>query len=114
MKDCLFCNIIKGDIPSAKIFEDEDVYAFSDIRPQAKVHILVVSKAHVADMAHSGALTDKQLSACLRACVRVARECGVEESGYRVVNNCGEDARQTVGHIHFHVLGGERLSERMG
>ena len=114
MKDCVFCKIIKGEIPSTKIFEDEDVYAFADIHPQAKVHVLVVSKTHVADMSHCDALTDKQLSACLRACAKVAKECGVEGKGYRIVNNCGEHACQTVGHIHFHVLGGERLSERMG
>ena len=113
MSNCLFCNIIKGDIPSKKIYEDEDVYAFEDIHPQAAVHALVVSKTHTPDVAHHAVLTDKELAACLRACAKVAKQLGIEESGYRVVNNCGEDARQTVGHIHFHVLGGETLSERM-
>jgi len=114
MKDCLFCKIINGEIPSNKVYENEDVYVFADIHPQAKVHMLVVSKVHVADMAHTDALTDKQLSACLRACAIVAKTCGIHESGYRIVNNSGADARQTVGHIHFHVLGGEQLHERMG
>jgi histidine triad (HIT) family protein len=84
-----------------------------DIHPQAKVHALVVSKTHTPDVAHHAVLTDKELAACLRAAAKVAGQLGIEKSGYRVVNNCGPDACQTVGHIHFHVLGGEKLSERM-
>lgn len=113
MDDCLFCNIINGKIPSTKIYEDEDTYAFEDIHPQAKKHVLVVSKTHIQDVAHHADLTDHELAACLRTCARVAKQIGVEESGYRVVSNCGADACQTVGHIHFHVLGGEPLSSRM-
>ena len=113
MENCLFCKIIKGEIPSKKIYENEDVYAFEDISPQAKVHVLVISKTHTPDLAHHDALTDRELSACLRACAAVAKQVGIQESGYRIVTNCGEDARQSVGHIHFHVLGGERLSDRM-
>ncbi len=113
MENCLFCKIIAGEIPSKRVYEDEDTYAFHDINPQAKVHVLVVSKAHTADVAHAQALTDKQLAACLRTCAKVAQLLGIEESGYRVVTNCGADARQTVGHMHYHVLGGKKLSERM-
>lgn len=113
MDDCLFCKIIRGDIPSQKIDEDEFTYAFADIHPQAKVHALVVSKHHVRDLAENDQLTDQELAACLRACARVAQKLGIQESGYRVVNNCGPDACQTVGHIHFHVIGGEKLAERM-
>ncbi len=113
MDDCLFCKIIKGEIPSKKIYEDEETYAFYDINPQAPVHALVVSKHHVPDMVHNAALSDHQLAACLRSCAVVAKMLGVEESGYRIVNNCGKDACQTVQHIHFHVIGGQPLSERM-
>ena len=113
MENCLFCKIVKGEIPSQKIYENEDVYAFADIHPQAEVHVLVVSKTHTQDLAHHTALTDKELAACLRACDAVAKQMKIQESGYRIVTNCGEDARQSVGHIHFHVLGGERLSDRM-
>ena len=113
MLDCLFCKIIAGDIPSNKIYEDEDTYAFHDINPQASIHALVVSKQHTPDLAHHAQLTDHQLAACLRTCAKVATQLGLEEDGYRVVNNCGDNACQTVKHIHFHVIGGEKLSERM-
>lgn len=113
MDDCLFCQIIKGDIPSRKIYEDEDTFAFHDIHPQARAHALVVSKKHAADLSRNAELSDRELAACLRACAAVARELGLEEGGYRVVNNCGENACQTVRHLHFHVIGGEKLSERM-
>ena len=111
--DCLFCKIIAGEIPSKKVYEDENTYAFHDIAPQAKVHVLVVSKKHTPDLAHADALTDTELAACLRTCAKVADMLGLTEGGYRIVNNCGENACQTVKHIHFHVLGGEKLSERM-
>ena len=112
--DCLFCKIIGGEIPSAKVYEDELVYAFRDINPQAPVHVLVVSKKHTPDVAHAVEdLTDAQLAACLRTCAKVAKDLGLTEGGYRIVNNCGENACQTVKHIHFHILGGQKLSERM-
>ena len=113
MDDCLFCKIIKGEIPSKKIYEDEDTYAFYDIQPQAPKHALVVCKKHTPDVAHNEALSDHELAACLRTCAKVAQLMGVEESGYRIVNNCGDDACQTVKHMHYHVLGGEKLAERM-
>ena len=113
MDDCVFCKIIKGEIPSAKLYEDEDTYAFYDINPQAPKHALVISKAHVPDVAHNALLTDHQLAACLRACAKVAELMGVNETGYRIINNCGDDACQTVHHMHYHILGGAKLSERM-
>ena len=113
MENCLFCKIIAGDISSKKIYEDEDTYAFFDIHPQTKVHALVVSKRHTPDLERNAELSDRELAACLRACATVARQLGLSQSGYRVVSNCGEDACQTVKHLHFHVLGGERMTERM-
>lgn len=113
MQDCLFCKIIAGEIPSAKVYEDEDTYAFRDINPQAPTHVLVVSKKHVPDVAHHEALSDHELAACLRTCARVAEMEGLAQDGYRIVNNCGEKACQTVKHMHYHVLGGEKLAEKM-
>ena len=113
MDDCLFCKIISGAIPSRKIYEDEYTFAFHDINPQAPVHALVVSKRHTADLAHHTELTDAELAACLRTAAKVAALLGIDQSGYRVVNNCGADACQTVHHVHFHVIGGNKLSERM-
>ena len=111
--DTIFHKIKNREIPSEIVFEDEHVFAFRDIAPQAPVHVLVVSKHHTPDVAHNADLTDHQLAACLRTCAKVAKELGLEEGGYRIVNNCGENACQTVKHIHFHVLGGEKLAERM-
>lgn len=113
MDDCLFCKIMKGEIPSKKVYEDEETYAFYDINPQAPAHVLVISKHHTPDVAHADALTDHQLAACLRTCAKVAKLLGVDQSGFRIVNNCGEDACQTVKHIHFHVMGGKKMAERM-
>jgi histidine triad (HIT) family protein len=113
MDGCLFCKIISGEIPSRKIYEDEYTYAFHDIAPQAAVHALVVCKRHTPDLRSHTDLTDTELAACLRAAAKVAQLLGIDQTGYRVVNNCGADACQTVGHVHFHVIGGEKLSERM-
>ena len=113
MENCLFCKIIAGDIPSAKVYEDEMVYAFRDINPQAPTHVLVVPKTHVADVADTDALDDAALAACIRACKKVAVQEGLTERGFRVVSNCGEDACQSVRHLHFHVLGGRKMGETM-
>ena len=112
MDNCLFCKIIKGDIPSAKVYEDEKTYAFRDIAPMAPTHVLVVPKAHVSGMSAIDELDDATLAACLRACKKVA-ELEQLEGGFRTVSNCGADACQSVSHLHFHVLGGKKLSDRM-
>lgn len=113
MDDCLFCKIIKGDIPSAKVYEDDYCYAFRDIAPQAPTHVLVVSKAHVSDIAAAAALPDGALAAILRAVGKIAAQEGLEKDGFRVVTNCGKHGCQSVRHLHFHILGGKQLSETM-
>lgn len=113
MENCLFCKIIAGDIPSTRVYEDEMVYAFRDINPQAPTHVLVVPKTHVADVADTDSLDDAALAACIRACKKVAALEGLTERGFRVVSNCGEDACQSVRHLHFHVLGGRKMGENM-
>lgn len=113
MQDCLFCKIIAGEIPSKKVYEDEYTYAFHDISPQAPVHVLVISKKHIPSVAVHEQLSDTELAACLRTCAKVAKDLGIEKSGYRIINNCGDDARQSVHHMHYHVLGGAQLNERM-
>ena len=112
MSDCLFCKIVAGDIPSAKVYEDEFCYAFRDINPQAPTHVLVVSKAHVANLAEAAALPDNALAAMLRAIPRIAAQEKLEK-GYRVVSNCGPDACQSVPHLHFHILGGRQMADEM-
>lgn len=113
MEDCIFCKIIAGDIPCDKIYEDEDVFSFHDINPQAPAHALVISKKHVRDAAHHAELTDRELAACLRGCAKVAKQLGLEEDGYRIVNNCGKHGCQSEFHIHFHVLGGRQFDPKL-
>ena len=112
MNGCLFCRIISGEIPSAKVYEDENVYAFRDINPMAPVHVLVVPKVHAEGMDDLDGLSDARLAACLRACGSIASQEGLG-NGFRVVSNCGSDACQSVRHLHFHVLGGKKMSEGM-
>ena len=111
--DCLFCRIIEGDIPSQKVYEDELCYAFRDINPQAPTHILVVPKTHIPSCAAVTAEHAGLVGHIFTAIARIARDEGLEEGGYRVVSNVGPNAGQTVPHLHFHILGGERLSDRM-
>lgn len=113
MKDCLFCKIIAGEIPSTKVYEDDTVYAFRDINPQAPTHVLVIPKAHITGMSAIDQADDATLAACLRACRQVAQLEGLTEGGFRVVSNCGDHACQSVHHLHFHVLGGRQLTENM-
>lgn len=111
--DCLFCKIIEGTIPSSKVYEDDICLAFRDINPQAPTHILVIPKLHIASMDE----VNEGNSACVAhifECIpRIAAAEGLEK-GYRVISNCGEDACQSVKHLHFHVLGGRKLPENMG
>ncbi len=113
MSDCLFCRIIAGEIPSAKVWEDEKTYAFRDINPMMPTHVLVVPKQHLASLAEADAASDETLAACLRTCAAVAKQEGLD-GGFRVVSNCGPDACQSVHHLHFHVLGGGKMTDKMG
>ena len=107
--DCLFCKIIAGDIPSTKVYEDDLVYAFRDIAPQAPTHILVIPKAHIAGVNGVTAENSQVVAHIFEVIPKIAAAEGLE-NGYRVVSNCGKDAGQTVFHLHFHILGGKELS----
>lgn len=112
MSECLFCRIVAGDIPSAKVYEDELCYAFRDIAPQAPVHVLVVPKAHIASC---GQVTDEN-AALVGHIFTVIPKIAAREGlagGYRVISNVGADAGQTVPHLHFHILGGRRMPDQM-
>ncbi|MBQ7001984.1 MAG: histidine triad nucleotide-binding protein [Oscillospiraceae bacterium] len=112
MMNCLFCKIIAGDIPSAKVYEDELVYAFRDIAPQAPTHILVVPKAHMDSCNAVTAENSAVVARIFEVIPQIAAAEGLT-NGYRVVSNCGEDAGQTVPHLHFHILGGKKLALEM-
>lgn len=107
--ECLFCRIIAGEIPSAEVYSDEEVYAFSDINPGAPAHTLIVPRRHIRDIAAAEAEDAATLLALVRAANEIARRAGVAESGYRLVWNVGSDAGQTVLHLHLHLLGGRQM-----
>ncbi len=108
--DCLFCRIIAGEIPSASVYDDAEVYAFRDINPGAPTHVLVVPKRHIRDIAAAEAEDGALLLALARAANEIARREGVAESGYRLVWNVGPDAGQSVFHLHLHLLGGRAMA----
>ncbi len=110
---CLFCKIIAGEIPCAKVYEDEKVYAFADINPQAPTHVLVVPREHIESADAINESNSAIVAAVFEAIPKVAAACGLK-NGYRVITNVGEDGCQSVKHIHFHILGGEKLPETMG
>ena len=110
--DCIFCKIAEGVIPSKKVYEDELCLAFYDIAPQAPVHVLVIPKTHIASADEISAENSALVAHIFEVIPKVAAAAGIT-NGYRVITNCGEDACQTVKHLHFHILGGARLSEQM-
>ena len=113
MNDCLFCKIAAGQIPSTKVYEDEQVLAFRDIAPQAPVHVLVIPKKHVSGWYDAKDEDDALLAHLMRVAAKVAELEGIVDSGFRVVSNCGADAQQTVKHLHLHVLGGKTMAGEM-
>ena len=110
MEDCLFCMIAEGKIPSKKLYEDEQVVAFYDINPQAKVHFLVVPKKHMKNVLECDGETAEALVNGVREVVKLE---GLEKDGFRIISNCGKHGCQSVDHLHVHVIGGAQLSEKM-
>ena len=110
MDNCLFCKIAAGEIPSAKLYEDDKVLVFKDIAPQAPVHFLAIPKEHIASANDITPENSAIVAYIFQVIAKVAAQEGLAENGYRIVNNCGEDGQQTVKHLHFHVLGGRKLT----
>jgi histidine triad (HIT) family protein len=110
--NCLFCSIINGDIPSKKVYEDENCYAFHDISPQAAVHCLVIPRVHIASADEINGENSMLVAKIFEAIPKIARELRLED-GYRVITNIGENGCQSVKHLHFHILGGELLPENL-
>ena len=109
--DCIFCKIIAGEIPSAKVYEDEKTMAFRDVNPQAPKHVLIVPKKHMANVLECDGETAAALT---KAIQKVAEIEGVTEDGFRLISNCGKHGCQSVNHLHIHLVGGAQLSEKMG
>ncbi|MBQ7415982.1 MAG: histidine triad nucleotide-binding protein [Oscillospiraceae bacterium] len=112
MSNCLFCKIIAGEIPSTKVYEDDTVLAFRDIAPQAPTHILVIPKTHIGSVAEITAENSAVVAHIFEVIAAIAKAEGLK-NGYRVVSNCGDDAGQTVHHLHYHILGGKKLAVEM-
>ncbi len=106
MEDCIFCRIVRGEIPSDKVYEDDRVLAFRDIEPQAPIHVLLVPKTHYASIMDIDSDTFGYMQTITR---KLASELGIAEKGFRVVINTGEDGQQSVKHLHFHILGGRSM-----
>lgn len=113
MKDCIFCKIINKQIPSEIIYEDDEIIAFKDIEPVAPVHVLVVPKKHISSVMDLSDEDQALIGKIYSVIQKLAVELGIEKDGFRVVTNCGENAGQTVKHIHFHLLGGKKLALTM-
>ncbi len=113
MEDCIFCKIINKEIPSSIVYEDEKVIAFNDINPASPVHVLIVPKVHVENVME----LDESNAGCLidihGAAAKIARQLGISEKGFRLINNCGPDGGQTVMHLHYHLLGGVNLGPKL-
>lgn len=113
MEDCIFCKIINGEIPSEKVYEDEDVLAFKDINPAAPIHVLIIPKKHISTLMEIKE-EDSELMAKIMGAVRqVAKIMNVDEKGFRLIANCGKDSGQEVMHIHFHLLAGRKLGPKI-
>ena len=113
MNDCIFFKIVKGEIPSGKVYENDRILAFKDIHPQSPVHVIIIPKEHIPDVEHLNEANASVMADIALAAKEVAKITGVNQSGYRLINNCGKQAGQTVFHLHFHLLAGKDLSDQM-
>ena len=110
---CIFCQIANKEIPSSFVYETENLVAFRDLNPQAPVHILVVPKMHITSMNDINSKNSEIVAEIFEAVNKIAEQEGIKESGYRVISNCGDDGCQSVKHLHFHLVGGKKLSETL-
>ena len=112
--DCIFCQIVSGKIPSDTVYQDEEVIAFRDIKPQAPVHLIIIPRRHIPSIVHLSEADSSLVGHMVVIANQLAKGEGVAQSGYRLVINCGETGGQLVPHLHLHLLGGQRLSDQLG
>ena len=113
MEDCVFCKIIKGEIPTEKVYETDEILAFKDIHPAAPIHILVVPKKHISMLTDLKPEDEALIGKIYTTINEIAEQEGFKKQGYRVIANCGKDSGQEVMHIHFHMLGGKKLGPKI-
>ncbi len=109
--NCIFCKILNKEIPSNVVFENDKILAFYDITPQAPIHVVIIPKIHISSANEVNDENSKYISEIFKAIPEIAKKLGIADSGYRIINNCGRDGCQSVEHIHFHMLGGRKMSE---
>lgn len=113
MEDCIFCKIIKGEIPSEKVYEDDKVLGFKDINPAAPIHVLVIPKEHIENVLEVEPENKEIIADIFLAINKIAKQLGIEADGFRIINNCGKDAGQEVMHLHFHLLAGGKMGPKI-
>ncbi|MDD3264432.1 MAG: histidine triad nucleotide-binding protein [Dehalococcoidales bacterium] len=114
MEDCVFCKIVKGEIPCDKVYEDDQIIVFNDIHPQAPVHLLVIPKKHIKSIAVMNEKDVALVGQMVNIATRIAAAAGISAKGFRLVTNSGEEGGQVVPHLHWHILGGRQLSGELG
>ena len=112
--DCIFCQIVAGKVPSEILYQDEEVIAFRDINPEAPVHLLIIPRKHIPSLIHLSEAETPLIGHMVSIANQLAKREGISEGGYRLVLNCGEQGGQLVPHLHMHLLGGRRLSDKLG
>jgi histidine triad (HIT) family protein len=114
MSDCLFCKIVRGEIPCSKVYEDDQVLAFDDIHPMAPVHVVVIPKKHISTLMDIDSKNISIAGNLFSAAQEVARIKGIAKSGFRLAINCNADGGQIIFHLHMHILGGRKLEDQLG
>lgn len=110
MDNCVFCKIVKGEIPSNKVYEDDKILSFKDLNPEAPVHVLIIPKKHISSLSEVNDEDAEIIAHIFKTVPKLVKELGIDEGGYRIISNCGEDGGQSVPHVHFHLLGGRSLN----
>ena len=113
MENCIFCKIIRGEIPSAKVYEDDEILAFNDVNPVTPIHILVIPKKHINSLADMKSEDEKLVGRIYGVINKIAEDKGFKYEGFRVIVNCGKNGGQEVMHLHFHILAGKQLGEKI-
>ena len=113
MENCIFCKIIRGEIPPAKVYEDDEILAFNDVNPVTPIHILVIPKKHINSLADMKPEDEKLIGRIYGVINKIAEDKGFKEEGFRVIVNCGKNGGQEVMHLHFHILAGKQLGEKI-
>lgn len=113
MEECIFCKIINGQVPSEKVYEDEEILAFKDIHPAAPIHVLIIPKKHIATLMDIKEEDSSLMGKIIQTAKLIAKQLGIEEKGFRLIANCGPDSGQEVMHIHFHLLAGRTMGPKI-